>query len=212
MKIEIANKIPDNFKEYWPTYYDIFSHYEETLGIPHPLFLITTRKSNGKPNVSFGGWSSFWGDKGGFFALIPVMQKSHTYQNILRNREFCVNFVDYRYIDNCWATVKNNLEEIDEFTAGKFTEEPSSIIAPPRIAESFMSLECKLESEQDISKAGINSLIIGRTVHAAVDENYINGMEKYGEKGFMFYFQELFDFTKNNNGKRRYAYLKDLQK
>lgn len=212
MKIEIENKIPNNFKEYWPTYYDVFSHYEEALGIPHPLFLITTRKSNGQPNIAFGGWGSFWGDKGGFFALIPVMQKSHTYKNIIRDREFCVNFIDYRYIENCWATVKNNLDEIDEFKAGDFTEERSKVIAPPRIAESFMSLECSLESSQDISKAGVNELIIGRVVHAAVDENYINGMEKYSEKGFMFYFQELFNFSQNNDGKRRYSHLQELDK
>jgi flavin reductase (DIM6/NTAB) family NADH-FMN oxidoreductase RutF len=89
------------------------------------------------------------------------MQKSHTYKNIIRDREFCVNFIDYRYIENCWDTVKNNLDEIDEFKAGDFTEERSKIIAPPRIAESFMSLECSLESSQDISKAGVNVLIIG---------------------------------------------------
>lgn len=172
--------------------------------------MITTLKSNGKPNVAFGGWSSFWGDKGGFFALIPVLQKSHTYQNILRDGEFCVNFIDYRYRENCWATVKNNMEEMDEFAAGMFKKEHSVTVAPPRIAEAFMSLECSLESNQDISKAGVNSLIIGRVVHASVDEDYINGMGKYSEKGFMFYFQELFDYSKNNDGKRRYAHLKEL--
>jgi hypothetical protein len=49
-------------------------------------------------------------------------------------------------------------------------------------------------------------------VHAAVDENYINGMEKYNEKGFMFYFQELFNFSQNNDGKRRYSHLQELDK
>ena len=210
MKIEIENKVPHHFKEYWPGYYDIFSHYEETLGIPHALFLITTRKANGKPNIAFGGWSSFWGDKGGFFALITIMQKSHTYANILREKEFCINFIDYQYRENCWATVKDNTEEADEFAIGGFSEEAAQTVGCPRISESFMSLECSFESEQDVSKAGVNSLVIGRVVHAAIDKEYISGMKKYGEDGFMFYFAELFDFAKDNDGKRRYASLKPL--
>jgi len=210
MKVEINNKIPTHFSEYWPAYYDIFSHYEETLGIPHALFLITTLKENGKPNICFGGWGSFWGDKGGFFALIPVMQKSHTYANILRDKEFCVNFINYSYRENCWNTIKNNDEELDEMTVGGFIEEKPSVVSVPRIAQAFMSLECTLESEQDISKAGVNSLIIGKVVHASVDIDYIDGLKKFDKDGFMFYHQELFHYLQNNEGKRRYSHLKLL--
>lgn len=210
MKIEIPNKIPDHFKEYWQGYYEHFSHYEEALGIPHVLYLITTIKENGKSNIAFGGWSSFWGDKGGFFALLTIMQKAHTYENILRDKAFCVNFIDYRYRENCWATIKNNAMEADEFAIGGFTEEKAKVVTPPRIGEAFMSLECTFESAQDISGAGINSLVIGKVVHAAVEEEYMSGLNKYGENGFMFYLQELFDYEKNNEGKRRYASLKML--
>jgi len=210
MKIEIPNKIPDHFKEYWPGYYDYFSHYEEALGIPHVLFLITTVKDNGKPNVAFGGWSSFKGDKNGFFALISFSHKSHTYKNIIRDKEFCVNFINWSHIENCWATVKNNDYEKDEIKIGGFTEEKPTVVSAPRIAEAFISLECVMEKEIDISGAGVDSLVIGRVVHAGVDKDYMSGMKKFGKDGFMFYHQELFDFDKNNDGKRRYSHLQTL--
>lgn len=210
MKIEIPATIPTNFVEQWPGQYDVFSHYEDVLGIPHVLFLITTLKNNGKPNVSFGGWSSFSGDKGGFFSIITMMKKSHTYQNILRDNEFCVNFIDYKYRENCWATIKNNDYASDEINIGGFHAEASAKIAVPRLVEAFMSLECSFVNSKDISGAGINQLVIGKVIHAAVDELFINGMSKYSDNGFMFYFYELFDFENGNDGKRKYSSLKSI--
>ena len=64
MKIEIGASRPANSIEKWPGEFEVFSHYETTLGIPHALFLITTVKANGKPNACFQSWSSFCGDGG----------------------------------------------------------------------------------------------------------------------------------------------------
>lgn len=55
MKIEIEEKRPDNFKEYWHGQYYIFSHFEYVCGIPSVMFAITILKENGKPNVNFSG-------------------------------------------------------------------------------------------------------------------------------------------------------------
>lgn len=38
-----------------------------------------TVKENGKLNACFQTWSSFGGDVGGYFALTPLLQKTHTY-------------------------------------------------------------------------------------------------------------------------------------
>ena len=64
MKYEIGTQKPDNLKEYWPGQYDFFSHFEYVSGIPHALFLITTRKENGNANACFASWSCFSGDSG----------------------------------------------------------------------------------------------------------------------------------------------------
>lgn len=53
MKIEIPNKIPDHFVENWPGKFEVFSPYEDILGIPHVVYLITTIKENGLPKCSF---------------------------------------------------------------------------------------------------------------------------------------------------------------
>jgi len=212
MKIEIGSSKPDNFIDRWDGEFRIFSHFEMALGIPHSLFLITTLKENGKPNACFQSWSSFSGDEGGYFALTPLVRTTHTYSNILRTREFCINFISARYFDACYETIRNNTEETDEIAAGGFTAEPASCIRAPRIQEAFMSLECAFHSESDLSGRGITALIIGRVLSAAVDEDYLNGARKYGQDGFMYYLYDLQDFASGDQGERKVASLNILRK
>jgi flavin reductase (DIM6/NTAB) family NADH-FMN oxidoreductase RutF len=213
MKIEISDSRPSNSIEKWPGEFEVFSRYETVLGIPHSLFLITTVKENGKPNACFQSWSSFCGDSGGYFALTPLLQKTHTYQNILRTKEFCINFLSVRYFDACYETVFNNAEDTDEIAVGGFTSEPGHWINVPRIREAFLSLECIFDSQKDLSGKGISALVIGKVVWAAIEDDYVNGSEKkYGPDGFMYYLTELEDFATNDKGVRKVASLKVIRK
>jgi flavin reductase (DIM6/NTAB) family NADH-FMN oxidoreductase RutF len=188
MKIEIGNTLPENFKEYWPGQYKMFSHFEYACSIPHVLFAITTRKENGKPNVNFHSWSCFQGDGAGFFAILAGLgQYTHTYANIKRDGEFCVNFLSQKYYDKLINTIKENDNETDEFEMGEFTIEKASSVNVPRIKESFLTLECKCENIMDLSNAGITAMVIGRVLSMAADEEYAMGVDKkYSEDGFMY--------------------------
>ncbi len=137
------------------------------------MFLVTTRKENGLPNAAMQAWSCFGGDSGGYFAVMQgVMQRTHTYTNILREKEFCINFLAPQYYDNCRETVFKNDNQADEIAIGGMTAEPSSAIGAPRIREAFLTMECTLESHTDLSGAGINSMIVGRVRHVSVDSNH----------------------------------------
>jgi flavin reductase (DIM6/NTAB) family NADH-FMN oxidoreductase RutF len=173
MKYEIGDQKPDNLKEYWPGQYDLFSHFEYLSGVPHALFLITTRKENGKPNACYHSWSAFGGDSGGFFAVLTgLMQHTHTYKNILREKEFCINFLSSEYDPHCWKTVTDNAEDVDEIEMAGLTSEPAAVVSAPRIREAFLTFECKLQSNTDLSGKGISAMIVGKVVNAAVDESH----------------------------------------
>jgi flavin reductase (DIM6/NTAB) family NADH-FMN oxidoreductase RutF len=213
MKIEINNTKPDNFIDRWPGEFSIFSHFEMALGIPHTLFLITTFKDNGMPNACFQSWSSFYGDRGGYYVLTPLVQDTHTYHNILKRGEFCINFISAKYFDACYQTIFNNCDETDEIAIGGFTSEPSCCISVPRIKEAFLSLECQLKNNIDLSGKGIQCLVIGQVLLAAIEEDYVNGSsKKYGQDGFMYYANELYDFSSGDQGERKVATLNILRK
>lgn len=188
MKIEIGEQRPANFKEYWPGMYELFSHYEYVSNVPQPLFLITTRKENGKVNACFHSWSAFSGDAGGFFAVLTgLMRHTHTYQNILRDKEFCVNFLSAEYYQACQATIRENGACDDELEAAGLTAEASGILKSPRVKEAFLSFECRLHSNTDLSGRGISAMIVGQVVNAAIAGKHECAAELCGENGFMYY-------------------------
>lgn len=191
MKIEMGTQRPENFKEFWPGEYDIFSHFEFACGIPSVLHTVTTLKENGEPNVNFNFAGSFTGDGDGYFAIIPIYRHTHTYKNILRTGEFVVNFISKEYFDSCIATINDNGEDTDEFEAGGFHREQSKTVSCPRMQEAFLSLECKLEKDMDLSGSGRAAFIIGRVNHIAVSEDYAKGIDgKYEDNGFMLIINE----------------------
>ena len=183
--------------ENWPGQFNTFSHMEFACAIPQSLFLISTLKEDGLPNLCFHSWSCFGGDEGGYFAVMQnVSHTSHTYENIVRDGEFCINFVSADYYPNCIATIVDNSNDSDEFETGHFTPEKSVRIKVPHIKQAFMSLECQLACNVDLSRKGISSMIIGRVLHASIEEKYIEGMDlRYGQQGFMFNIHEPADFA-----------------
>ena len=125
-----------------------------------------------------------------------VSHTSHTYENIVRDGEFCINFVSADYYSNCIATITENSNDNNEFEVGHFTPERAVKVKVPRIKQAFMTLECQLACNVDLSRQGICSMIIGRVLHASIDETYIEGVDnRYGRQGFMFNIHEPADFA-----------------
>lgn len=173
MKLEIGATKPDTLKEEWPGQWTVFSHYEQLSCVPGALYVVTTKKENGKTNAGWFSAPSFHGDGGGHFAVLPsIMQFTHTYQNILREKEFTLNFLSPLYDVNCRKMTVNCGDDVDELETAGLTAEASAEISTPRIKEAFLSFECRLESAADLSGKGMNALIIGRVVNAGVDENH----------------------------------------
>ena len=187
MKIEIGKDFPQYFKPLYPEEFDLFSHFEVTAGIPTVLFAITTWKENGQPNVCFHSWSCFHGDKTAFFAVMGnLYQHTHTYANIQRDKCFCINFLSLSYYDKLVATIHHNNIEDDEFAVGNFTLSDAKSIHAPVIQEAFLNMECVLKDIQDLSGAGITSMVIGQVQHISVEEKYARGYEhRYNKDGFM---------------------------
>ncbi len=189
MRIEIGQTRPESFTTDWEGQYDVFSHFEYACGIPSVLYAVSTYKENGLPNLSPNAWSAFSGDAGGFYAVLPSLARgAHAFADIQRSGVFCVNFLSPAYYDRLMETIRHNGLATDEFAAGGFHVEPALDIAAPRVAESFLTLECRLHSMSDLSGRGATALVVGEVVRAAMDESYAQGLDgKYGEDGFALF-------------------------
>ena len=188
MKLEMDVTKPGTLIEQWPGQYSLFSWMEYVTAIPQPIFLITTLKENGKPNVCLHAWSTFTGEGDNFFCIISILKHQHTYHNIIRNGEFCINFPDSTMLDKCFDTIKNNAGEDDEISKSGFTIEAAGEISAPRIKECFLAMECSLEWEKPVYENSTWVLLCGRVKHLAMEEDRLKaGIEgRYGPKGYFY--------------------------
>lgn len=135
-----------------------------------------------------------------------LMQHTHTYQNILREKEFCINFISADYYEACQHSIKNNDADIDELINSGFTPEQAKTVKTPRIKEAFLTFECTLEQVSDLSGKGISAMIVGKVNHAAIDEKH-KDIESVCDD-FMFYIHAPKDLATGEGEKGAVAQLK----
>lgn len=185
------NVRPHNIKENWEGKWKVFSWMEFVTSIPQVLFLVTTKKENGLPNLAFQSWSTFTGEGDDFFIIMGgLMKHTHTYKNIKRTNEFCLNFINDSYIDNCWKSIKENNDDKDEIKNSGFSSVTCRQIGCLGVEESFIRLECSFEWEKDLIPNSKNTIICGKIKNVYVREDFAKATtnNRYSNKDyFMFH-------------------------
>lgn len=171
MKHEIGVTQPDYLIEDWPGKFDTFSWLEYIVTVPNPIFLVTTYKENGKANANLHSWGFPVGDRDNFSFLLALLDGTHTFANILRTSEFCVNYPSLKDFPACSETIAKNSLENDEIADSGFTLEAAQLVNAPRIAECFFNLECRLEWSRPIHEGSRWHALLARVVHVAADES-----------------------------------------
>jgi flavin reductase (DIM6/NTAB) family NADH-FMN oxidoreductase RutF len=187
MKHEL-NARSDCFKETWPGQYEVFSWMEFVTAIPQAISVITTWKEGRIPNACLQAWTTYVGDGGGYYVIFSIMNNNHTYKNILRDKEFAMNFPSSNEFWKCSKTVENNADDTDEITCVGLTVEPAQLVDAPRIKECFLNLECRLSWERPLHDGSLWHIFAGEVVHVAADSEYVKAKSnrRYGEKGYIY--------------------------
>ena len=141
------------------------------LVVPRPIALTTTVDEHGRVNAAPFSFFNVLGDSPPIVGLCPGDRApgvpKDTARNIRVTQEFVVNLVDEALAEKmnlCAAALPAGENELEH--AG-LTALPSSVVKPPRIAESPASLECRCHSIQEI---GQNRLIIGEVLRVHVPD------------------------------------------
>lgn len=185
MKKEYSG-IPDAMKK-METYG--FSWMDFVTAIPSPLFVVTSYKSNGKPNACLQSWACFTGDPDGFYAILSAVNiHGHLYQTIKEKGVAVINFPSDDIYDKCMDTIENNGYDNDEITLSGLTAEPATMIDAPRIQECFLNLECRFLWEKPKKEGSDHVLMLLEVVNVCADERYLdeNNLGRYGNTGFLY--------------------------
>ena len=185
MKKEYS-KIPDSMKN-METYG--FSWMDFVTAIPSPLFVVTTYKSNGKPNACLQSWACFNGGPNGFYAILSSVNKfGHLYQSITETKEAVLYFPSVDWYDQCFNTIANNGFDNDEIALSGLTSEQASVVNAPIIKECFLNLECRYLWEREIVEGSSHVLMCLEVVNISVDEVYLDekSQGRYGDTGYLY--------------------------
>ena len=164
-----------------------FDWKEFVLGIPTPMFLVTTYKSNGQPNACMQSWASFTSaDRGGrYYAILSSVNKGgHLYQSLKEKKEAVLNFMSSDLYEACMKTIQNNQFEADEITSSGLTTVKASWVEAPMVAECFLNLECWYVWEKEIVPGDDHVMICLEVVGGHLEKEYLE--DRFGGKGILY--------------------------
>ena len=143
-----------------------------TLVTPRPIAWVTTLGPDGVVNAAPFSFFNVLGDDPPIVGFCPGDRDDGTPKdtalNIRLSHEFVVNLVDESVAEAMNLTASSLPYGESEISRVGLTTLPSSVVAPPRIAEAPASLECK---EWGTLQIGNNRLIIGLVKRVHIRNN-----------------------------------------
>jgi flavin reductase (DIM6/NTAB) family NADH-FMN oxidoreductase RutF len=143
---------------------------------PRPIAWVSTANSSGQLNLApFSFFNAVCVDPP-MLAFAPGLRRpkqpesgqgeaKDTLRNIRATGEFVVNIVTYELAEAMNVTSGEYDASVNEFELAKVTPQGSTVVRPPRVAESPVAFECRLHQILDFSSAPTgSSLVIGRIV------------------------------------------------
>jgi flavin reductase (DIM6/NTAB) family NADH-FMN oxidoreductase RutF len=148
-----------------------------------PVVLISSRNEDGTANLA--PMSSAWWL--GQSCLLGLGGSGQTSANLLRERECVLNLPSSSMVDAvdriALTTGKREVPaykaeqgyryEPDKFALARLTEQPSELIAPPRVAECPIQLECEVVDARPSASSPSHLLFDVRVLRAHVEEHLV---------------------------------------
>ncbi|WP_373533529.1 flavin reductase family protein [Vampirovibrio sp.] len=146
--------------------------------VPRPIAFVSTQSPQGQLNLA--PYSFFTGvcSNPPTILFCPMVrgsdgQKKDTLLNIEATGEFVVNVVNEAIVSQMNQTAAELPHGVSEFTEAGLTPTPSIIVKPPRVLESPLSMECKLQQVVYVGDGslGSGSVVMGTVVRFHVRED-----------------------------------------
>jgi len=126
---------------------------------PRPIALVSTVDEFGTPNLSPYSFFNIFSSHPPTLIFSPARRvrdntTKDTLHNALREQEVVVNVVNYDLVQQVNLSSAEYPSHVDEFVKSGLTPVPSELVAPPRVAESPVSLECIVKDVVALGEEG----------------------------------------------------------
>ena len=170
----------------------------KALVSPRPIAWVSSLSADGTPNLAPYSFFNAVNEDPPIVIIscstAPDRAEKDTLANIVATREFVVHIVPQALGEAMNISSAPHPAEIDEFEAAGLAKAPSTLVAPPRIADAPVAMECRYHLSQKMPGSAGYTVVFGEVVGIhiaeAVLENGLVNVEKYAplsRLGYMDY-------------------------
>ena len=158
--------------------------YLQSAIAPRPICLASTIDKEGQVNLSPFSYFNLFSMNPPICIFSPSRRvrdntTKHTLENLKEVPECVINIVNYAMVQQVSLSSCEYPKDINEFTKAGFTQIPSDLVAPPRVAESPIQLECTVAQIIALGeKAGAGNLVLAEIKKIHIAESVLNAQNK----------------------------------
>jgi flavin reductase (DIM6/NTAB) family NADH-FMN oxidoreductase RutF len=147
---------------------------------PRPIALVSTQDENGNDNLSPFSFFNVFSANPPIAIFSPARRgrdntTKHTYENVKINAECVINIVNYDMVQQMSLSSTEYAKGVSEFVKSGLTPIDSLMVAPKRVGESPVQLECKVKEVVELgTEGGAGNLVICHIVQIHIDEKILD--------------------------------------
>ena len=172
----------DNVKSLDPVQLDTKEVHKILLSsvAPRPIALASTIDSKGNVNLSPFSYFNVFSSNPPILIFSPSRRvrdntTKHTLENAIETKEVVINVVNYSIVEQMSQTSREYDKGVNEFVETGLTEVPSLKVKPPRVLESPISFECKVDNIVSLGESGgAGQLIIAKVIQIHINRDYLD--------------------------------------
>lgn len=143
--------------------------------VPRPIALASTIDAQGRVNLSPFSFFNVFSANPPILVFSPARRgrdntTKHTFENVKEVREVVINIVTYRIVEQVSLASCEYPREVNEFVKAGLTPLDSEVVRPPRVAESPVQFECKVNQVIELGSGGAaGNLVICEVLRMHID-------------------------------------------
>ena len=143
---------------------------------PRPIAFASTIDAEGNVNLSPFSFFNVFSANPPIMIFSPARRgrdntTKHTYENVLQVKQVVINIVNYDIVQQMSLSSTEYGKGVNEFEKAGLTPLASQTIKPPRVAESPVQFECKVNEVVSLgTEGGAGNLVICEVLKMHIDE------------------------------------------
>ena len=145
---------------------------------PRPIAFASTIDAKGSVNLSPFSYFNVFSSNPPILIFSPSRRvrdntTKHTLENAKETKEVVINIVNHSIVEQMSKSSREYDKGVNEFLETGLTQVPSLKVQPPRVLESPITFECKVDNIVSLGDSGgAGQLIIAKVVQIHINKDY----------------------------------------